>query len=357
MTLPFISVIMPVRNEGAFLRRSLGCVLAQDYPAERMEIIVADGMSTDHTREILQELQSQHAYLRVVDNPGKIVPTGMNIALAQAKGEIIVRVDGHCEIEPNYCTRCVEHLQNPEIDGVGGPVITLGDNDIAHAISIAMSSGFGVGGSAFRTIMNNDTPNNPAADITLLSDTIPFPAYRRSTIDRAGPYDEELVRNQDDEYNYRLRKLGAKLLLATNVRSLYFSRSTLYSLWRQYFQYGYWKVRVMQKHPLQMRLRQFAPAAFILAIITSLAIAPFSMLGVGAFCFLISLYILGNVLGTVTNMKRGENWRVVALLPVCFAILHFSYGSGFLLGLVRFCHRWGDRSTRAKALPIPVSPG
>src|SRR5262249_32897032 len=147
--LPFISVIMPVRNEGNFMRRSLGAVLAQDYPHDKMEIFVADGMSTDNTRAVIAEMAAAHPALKVqvVDNPGKIVPMGMNIAMAKASGEFIVRVDGHCEVAPDYVSKCIEHLSADHVDGVGGPIDTIGENPLSQTIAIAMSSPFGVGGS------------------------------------------------------------------------------------------------------------------------------------------------------------------------------------------------------------------
>jgi succinoglycan biosynthesis protein ExoA len=319
---PLVSVVMPVRNEAHFIVRSLGCVLAQDYPADRLEIIVADGESTDETAAIIRQLQTAHAQLRLIQNPGRIAPTGLN-----ARGSIVVRVDGHCEIAPDYVRRCVEHLQRGGVDGVGGPLETIGENRLAQAIAAAMSSTFGVGNSAFRTLKER----------TLLTDTIAFPAYTRAIIERAGPYDEELVRNQDDEYNYRLRKLGARLLLAADVRSRYFSRSSLRSLWRQYFQYGYWKVRVWQKHPRQMSLRQFIPPVFVLTLGLGLLLSPWLALPL---VLLSACYLIANLLASCLTARRTR-WLYLPLLPIIFATLHLSYGAGFLSGLMLFARRWG----------------
>jgi succinoglycan biosynthesis protein ExoA len=328
----FVTVIMPVRNEAAFIGRGLGAVLAQDYPRDRIEIIVADGMSSDGTREIVRSLQIEHPEIRLIDNGGGIVPTGMNAALAQARGEVIVRVDGHCEIAPDYVSRCVRHLQAKDVDGVGGPIDTIGETRSARAIALAMSSKFGVGGSAFRTIKNQ----------TMFTDTVAFPAYTRAAMTMAGLFDEELVRNQDDEYNYRLRKLGARILLASDVRSKYYSRGTLRSLWSQYFQYGYWKVRVLQKHPRQMCARQFVPFAFVAALLLTLMGATVSSVGAWLFGVLALFYVCANLGASVATARRGE-WSSLPLLPLAFGILHFGYGFGFLLGLVSFRKRWRDR--------------
>jgi glycosyltransferase involved in cell wall biosynthesis len=329
-----VSIIMPVRNEADCMERSLGAVFAQDYPPERMEVIVADGTSTDGTREIVERWAQSRPRLTLVDNPGGIVPTGMNAALAVARGEIVVRVDGHCEIAPDYVSRCVGHLETAGVDGVGGPVETVGKTPTARAIALAMSSRFGVGNSAFRTVR----------ETTELADTVPFPAYPRALIERAGPYDEELVRNQDDEYNYRLRKLGARLLLAQDVKSVYYSRSSFRSLARQYFQYGFWKVRVLQKHPRQMRRRQFAPPLLVAALLFGLASSPFSAWGWRWLGAVAVLYALALALASFVAARRG-GWRLLPLLPPAFATLHFAYGSGFLAGLVRFWNRWGARGS------------
>ncbi len=329
MELPFVSLIMPVRNEAAYIARSLGAVLAQDYPADRLEILVVDGMSDDGTREAVRALQATRPTLHLIDNPARIVPPALNIGLRHARGEIVVRVDGHCEIAPNYVSHCVSHLLEDGIDAVGGPIETVGETDEAQAIALAMSSWFGVGGSAFRTIQ----------DRALLVETVAFPAYPRETLGRLGPFDEELVRNQDDEYNYRLLKSGGRILLSPDIRSRYYSRSSLRSLWRQYYQYGYWKVRVMQKHPRQMRLRQFVPAAFVAALVGSAALGalfrPFWWL----LALTLALYAVADLAASL-SLGQAHGWRYAPRLLIIHPILHLSYGLGFLAGLARFAGRF-----------------
>ncbi len=328
---PFVSVVMPVRNEEHFIARSLAAVLSQDYPSDRMAVIVADGMSDDQTRAIAMSFVSQHPCLRLIDNPGRIVSYGLNAALRIARGDIIVRVDGHCEIAHDYVSRCVEHLKRNDVDCVGGPIETIGENHLAQVIAMAMATPFGVGGSAFRTVR----------DKSLFVDTVAFPACKARVIRRAGFFDEELVRNQDDEYSYRLRKLGGRILLAPDVRSRYYSRGSLRSLWRQYFQYGYWKIRVMQKHPRQMSLRQFVPPIFVLVTLLTLLLSAVSAISMWLFLGVLTAYILANLAASIFT---GTNLRSLVVLPVVFATLHFSYGSGFLWGLVKFWNRWSDNN-------------
>lgn len=327
-----ISIILPVRDEGNYIGAALDAVLAQDYPTEQMEILIADGMSTDGTREIIREYQQKHGNIKLLDNPGKIVPTGMNIALRQALGDIIIRVDGHCVIAPDYVSNCVKHLVEDGVDGVGGPMESIGETPLAETIALAMSSPFGVGNSAFRTTTGK----------TKLVDTVPFPAYTREIIRKAGLYDEELVRNQDDEYNYRIRELGGKLMLAEDVRSKYYSRGSFIKLWKQYFLYGYYKVRVLQKHPRQMSLRQFVPPLFVLSLLGSLLLTLFVMWGWFILTIVAGSYLLANIIASM-NTASKKGWHFFILLPIIYSTIHVSYGTGFIAGLFKFWNRWSDK--------------
>lgn len=339
---PLVSVIMPIRNEADFIARSLGAVLAQDYP--RLEVLVADGMSTDLTRTIIAQLVSSSGIaVSIIDNPGGIVPTGFNAALAHAKGDIIVRVDGHTVIAPNYLRMCVDTLQRSGADNVGGRMNPIASGRFGEAAALATSSPFGVGGGRFHYSEREEWV-----------DTVYMGAWRRDVFERIGAFDVELVRNQDDEFNYRLLSHGGQILLNPAITSRYYNRSTPRSLWRQYFQYGYWKIRVMQKHPRQMRMRQFAPPGFAAALIGSGLLATRFSSGRTLFGFVIGAYTLANGAASAwTASRRG--WRHLPLLPFVFAILHLSYGLGFLWGLVRFWKRWmifGVGATHASPLQI-----
>jgi succinoglycan biosynthesis protein ExoA len=338
--LPPVSVIMAIRNEAGFIATSLGAVLGQDYPRALLEVIVADGCSDDGTKEIVEAMALADGRVTLIENPGRIVATGLNQAVAAARGEVLVRVDGHCEIAADYVRCCVTHLQRGEVAGVGGPLDTIGGTPVACAIAAAMSSTFGVGNSAFRTLKGTSR----------LVDTIAFPAYAREVVDRAGPFDTELVRNQDDEYNYRLRGLGCRLLLAADVRARYYSRSSLRSLCRQYFQYGYWKVRVLQKHRRQMSPRQFAPPAFVLALLV-LPLMPYGSL---VWTGMVGLYALMSLRASAALASQLPGVKPMLILPLAFAILHVAYGSGFLVGLLHFWNRWGrSQAPRGVGAPAP----
>jgi succinoglycan biosynthesis protein ExoA len=350
-----VTVIMPIRNEAAFIERSLGSVIAQDYPGQLMEIIVVDGMSDDGTREIVRnlidreqnksrkgEVQEQASPgaepFLILDNPSRIAPFAFNIGLKRAGGDVIVRVDGHCEIPPDYVSRCVDELIKSGADCAGGLIKTVGETLAAECIGVAQSSLFGVGGAAFRT--GQTSPG--------LTDTLAFGAYRRSVFERHGTFDVEFVRNQDDEFNYRVLHAGGKIWLDPSIEAIYYSRGSLSGLWKQYFQYGFWKVRVLQKHPLQMRLRQFVPPVFVGLVLLSALAAPvlpaFAYLGLG----LIALYAIALVAASVLTARR-VGWHSVMIVPLAFVALHWGYGLGFLTGLLKSWNRWGTHTKTPSA--------
>lgn len=334
---PFISLLMPVRNEGAYIRHSLEAVLNQDYPQEQIEILIADGLSTDGTRRIIQEYQAEHPNIRLIDNPGRIVPTGINAALRRARGEIIIRVDGHTLIAPDYVSRCVEALQRSGAENVGGRMDAVGEGAFAGAVVLATSSPFGVGGARFHYSEKEEWV-----------DTVYMGAWPRRVFEEIGLFDEELVRDQDDEFNYRLREHGGKILLSPKIKSKYTVRSTPKALWKQYFQYGFWKVRVLQKHPRQMRPRQFVPPAFAAGLLGAGILAVLFPWGRFLLLAVAGSYLLANLAASLlTASKNG--WRHLPLLPLVYAILHLSYGLGFLAGLVKFAHRWGDKHGKVPA--------
>ncbi len=331
---PTVTVIMPVRNEGTFIARSLGAVLEQDYPAELVQVLVADGMSDDQTREIVEQLAREHPdhAVEIVDNPGGIVPTGFNAALSRASGQVIVRVDGHTVIAEDYVSACVTALEESGADNVGGRMDAQGQGRVAAAIALATSSPFGVGDAQFHYASGEHWV-----------DTVYLGAWRREVFDRVGSFDPEMVRNQDDEFNYRLRAAGGRILLTDRIRSRYYSRASMRKLFRQYRQYGFWKVRVLQKHPKQMSLRQFVPPVFAAAVVGGAVLAPASRGVRRVWAATLAAYGLAAVSASV-SVARRSGWRHLPLLPVAFAAMHFGYGGGFLVGLLRFAHRWRDRT-------------
>lgn len=331
-SLPFVTIILPIRNEAYFIDRCLHMVFAQDYPHQFFEILVVDGMSTDDTRKIVSCLQMRHKHLFTLNNRAQIVSPALNLAIQKARGEYIIRLDGHTLIASNYVRKCVEILQRTQAENVGGRMNAVGESYTGEVIAAATSTPFGVGGARFHYSEKEEWV-----------DTVYMGAWPKSVFQKVGLFDEELVRNQDDEFNYRLRKMGGRILLSPEIKSQYYNRSSLRSLWRQYFQYGYWKVRVLQKHPRQMSLRQFIPPLFAASLGIAFLLAFFIPFGRLLLALSAGLYLGANLLASVwTASRRG--WAYLPMLPIVFAILHLSYGTGFLTGLVKFARRWGDKT-------------
>jgi cellulose synthase/poly-beta-1,6-N-acetylglucosamine synthase-like glycosyltransferase len=326
---------MPIRNEEAFIERSLGAVLAQDYPPERMQVLVADGMSDDRTREIVKEVVRDHPQYRVemIDNPGRIVPTGFNAALARARGDVIVRVDGHTVIAPDYVSECVAALATSAADNVGGRMDAKGHGAIGQAIALATSSPFGVGNSRFHYATGEHWV-----------DSVYLGAWPRNVFERVGTFDPEMACNEDDELNYRLRARGGKILLTDRIRSRYFNRTSLGAVYRQYRQYGMWKVRVLQKHPRQMSARHFVPAVFVGVVGGGAALAPASQVARRIWAGTVGAYGLATLVASA-SIARRSGWRHLPGLTIVFAALHLGYGLGFVAGLIKFRRCWRDRTS------------
>lgn len=331
--IPFVTIIMPVRNEVDFIERSLTALVQQDYPLDHLEILVVDGDSDDGTRQYVAHYLEQNpsslpqATIRLLNNLARYMPTGFNLALRQARGDIIIVVGGHCLIASDYVRQCIDILAQTGADCVGGPMVTQGGTYTAQAIAQAQSTPFGVGGVAFRTGQNQGG----------YVDTVAFGAYRREVFSRIGNFDEELIRNQDDEFNFRLTQAGGKIWLDPSIQSIYYSRATLPRLWRQYYQYGLYKVRVIQKRKAVPSWRHLVPALFVLSLCLSLIMTVFTgkLRWLGS---VVAPYLGANLLATTWAAR--QNWALGPMLPLAFATLHLAYGFGFLAGLCRWRSYW-----------------
>ena len=315
------TVIMPVRNEGPHMRDSLEGVLAQDTSPDAFEVLVVDGMSTDQTRDVVREVMTRHPNVRLLDNPGRIVPTAMNVGIAEARGEFIVRVDGHCVLEPMYIRNAVLALRNSGCQGVGGSMVATGTGFWGEAIATATSTSFGVGNARFHY-------SDQEGD----ADTVYLGAYRRDYLREIGGYDPRFVRNQDDELNYRIRAQGGRVYYTPKMRAIYQVRKSLPLLFRQYFQYGLWKMPMYRKtaHPVQPR--HLAPSVFVVAWLAPLFLAPWApaVLSVSAAALALHLAV-GALFALRTRPLRPSNLG----MPVVFLTLHTAYGLGFLAGMLR----------------------
>jgi succinoglycan biosynthesis protein ExoA len=321
-SLPFVTVIMPVLDEATFINQSLGAVLAQDYPSDRLEILVIDGGSNDETCEIIHGMMREHPNVQLLDNPRRIQAAALNIGILAVQGDIIIRIDGHTIIASDYVRACVNYLVQDKADNVGGMMRPVGTTYVGQGVALATSSPFGIGGSKFHY-------SDREQDV----DTVYLGAYWRKTFDRIGLYDEDFRINEDYELNYRLRKAGGKILLSPAIKSTYTPRSSLPSLWRQYFQYGRWKIRTLQKHPASLHWRQVVPPLFVGILLVSVLSGFFWPPIHWLFAFIAGCYLLANLVASTIVAGRG-GWRYLLILPLVFASIHFAWGLGFWYGLM-----------------------
>lgn len=319
--LPFLTVVMPVRNEEAHLSACLDTVLGQDYPRDRYEVLVAEGASTDRTRAIILDYARRDPRVRLVENPEGIVSTGLNRAVRAARGGIVVRMDGHAEFSSDFLLRNIEILSSrPEVWSCGGPIIHVGVSSFGKAAALAMSHPLGVGNAAHRF-----------ADYEGYGEGAAFPAIRKWVFDRVGYFDEELVRNQDDEFNFRMTQAGGKVFISPKVRYRYFVRESPGRLWRQYFQYGYWRIPVLKKHRRPTTLRQLAPSVFFLGS----GVLGVVGLGIGNAVLALALptAYVSVLLVAGALLARGRGAAVGSRVPAALAIMHAGYAAGIAYGL------------------------
>lgn len=333
---PSVSIIIPCYNEQATIRLLLDALLKQNYPLPAVEVIIADGLSTDRTRAEISAFQTEQPGLavRVVDNPKRTIPSALNTALDAASGEIIVRLDAHSIPEPDYIRRCVDNLVRGCGDNVGGIWLIRpgGSGWLARSIAIAAAHPLGVGDALYRF-------TNQAGPV----DTVPFGAFRRELLARIGGFDESLLTNEDYEFNVRIHQSGGTVWLDPAIRSTYFARATLGALARQYWRYGYWKARMLRRYPGTLRWRQVLPPAFVigllglglLTVIFALAHWPMGAALAGGTLAVVLLFYLGVLFfaGLQAAIRKRDSGMVVGV-PLAIATMHLVWGSGLLYSLL-----------------------
>ena len=321
---PIVSAVIPCRNERFHIESCVRSVLEQQGIAQGLEVIVADGMSDDGTREILARLSREDDRLRVIDNPARTTACGMNLGIRHARGEFIAIMGAHSDYAIDYLSAALEVSRATGADNVGGSMVCRGESWLQQAIAVAHHSPFSVGGARW-----HDTEYEGPAD------TVFGGVYRRQVFDRIGWFDERLLRNQDDELNLRLIRAGGRIWHSPAIRSSYCPRASLAALFRQYLQYGYWKVAVMKKHRRPAALRHVVPGLFLL---TLLVLPPLALLYaplLHLWLVLVGTYAAANIGAAVVAAARS-GWRFLPALPVVFACYHFGYGLGFLRGVLDF---------------------
>lgn len=319
-----VSIIIPTRNEEGFIINTLNSIMAQDYPANLVEVIIADGDSDDATRSLITEYITDHENVMLIDNPERVVPFALNYAIEKASGGVIVRLDAHSKYPVNYVSRLVTELENTGADNVGGVWVTTPANDgiVATAIALATSHPLGIGDASYRL-------ENPEIKEV---DTVPFGCFPKTIFDRIGLFDTDLIRNQDDEFNGRIIKNGGKIFLIPDVEIEYYARASVSTMMKMFFQYGLFKPLVNVKLGSPATLRQFVPPLFLLFLLFGFIIPfmPFALQGLWSLGFV--LYVLLTVLVGLKIAISNKRISLFWLLPWLFPLIHISYGWGYIKG-------------------------
>ena len=340
---PSVTLVVAMRNEGPNIERCLASIAAQDYPADRWEVFAFDGESTDDSVAIARAFMEGRPGWTVRTNPRRIQAAAWNAGIQAASGEVMGIVSGHAELGPGYVRSAVDALLRTGADMVGGPVRAVADGTIGTAIAIATSTPFGVGGARHHYL------TEPAE-----VDTVFMGVARRETWLRY-PFDEEFVRNQDDELSYRLLDDGGRIVCDPAIESSYRSRSTLRGLWRQYFDYGCWKVRVLQAHPRQARIRHLVPLALVATVGGSALLGLISRKARRAAVLELGLYAAATGAAAV-RYRDGDRPGSAPRVAIVYPVVHFAYGAGMLRGLWRFRRRFVGPQRHAPGLQAPDAP-
>lgn len=319
-----LSVICPIYNEEKHIAKCIDSILSQDYPKDDLEIIFVDGISTDKTRDIVKEYIAKYHFIRLIDNPRRIVPSAMNIGVKASRGDIIIRLDAHAIFPSNYLSHLVLYINKLDAENVGGVCRTLPADDsiVGRSIAHVLSSRFGMGNSDFRV----------GADSIKEVDTVPFGCFRRDLFERIGYFDEELVRNQDDEFNGRIIKNGGKIYLLPHLVIDYYARDKISKVYKMFYQYGLFKPLVNKKLGSPVTIRQFFPLVFVLGLILGPMSFFVSNIFVWLYLSILCLYIL---LATYFSSKNSIRLKEVLIINWIYFIVHFAYGWGYINGILK----------------------
>jgi len=329
MNLPFVSILLPFRNEEAFIRDCLISLIGNGYPEDSFEILAIDGMSSDNSVECVQNVISAHPQIRLLENRNKNTPSGLNIGVSAARGDVLIWVGAHARYAKGYIQNSVVLLDQKGAASVGGVIEAVGQTRVGKAIACAAKSPFGVGNAYYRIA------RKPA-----WVDTVFGGCWRKKDVIAIGGFDESWLVNQDYEFNFRLRANIGKIYLSPDIRCVYFVRDSFRMLVRQYFRYGFWRVRTLARHPGSLAVRQLVPPVFVLSLLATLG---FLISGYSYIPFLAVLLVYFAT-ATVWALLAKKCRRKALLVIWGFWLMHTAWGTGFLAGLVagafRTFRRW-----------------
>lgn len=319
-----VSIVIPVYNEEKFIEGLINSLLKQDYDKEKIEIIFVDGNSSDKTVEIInKKLANEKLQYRVMSNPKKITPKSVNMGIKEAQNDIIIRLDAHSEYPINYITKCVYYINNTDADNVGCLSKAEGKTKIGKAIANVVSSKFGVGNSGFRIKENSG-----------YVDTVPFGTFRKELFDKIGYFNEELIRSEDNEFNYRIRKNGGKVYLFNETEIIYYPRDTIYKLMKMGFQNGEWATYTGYIIPGTMGIRHFIPLLFVLGLIAGIIITALHLKALTiAFFSVLAIYFIIDLLFTLKSVIKDGIEQLICF--IIYPLFHISYGIGSIFGIFK----------------------
>jgi glycosyltransferase involved in cell wall biosynthesis len=338
--LPYVTIAMPCLDEERYIEACLRSVLAQNYPAERLEILVADGGSTDRTRAIVERVAAEAPRIVLVDNPARLQAAGLNEAIRRSRGDVIVRMDVHAEYAPDYVRKCVEVLERTGADNVGGAQRAHATTPFQRALCAALESPLGVGGARYRSEANEG-----------FVDTVFLGAFSRKVFEEVGLYDPRAITNEDAELNQRIRAAGGRVYLSRDIVVHYSPRDSARKLARQYYRYGRGRARTLLKHRRLVSIRPFIPFMMVAtgsALVATSMLQPFTPAA-------IALY-LAMTGAEAVRVGRKLGWAKVPLVWTMFPVLHVAHGVGVAAGLARYLRGpdWGEPE-RITSRPQPLS--
>lgn len=321
-----ISIIIPCRNEEKFIGRCLDSVIKQDYPKEDMEILVVNGASQDKTEEIIDDFAGKYPFIKLLENPRKFTPFGLNIGIKTVKGDIIIRMDAHALYEKDYISKCVEHLKESGAENVGGAIETLPADETltAKAIAFSLSHPLGVA-SLFR--LGSQKP--------IEVDTVFGGCYKKEIFQKMGSFNEKLIRSQDLEFNLRLRKAGGKILLFPDIVAHYYASANFKDFAKHNFSDGLWVTYPLRFKIKAFSLRHFIPLLFVLSVILSFSLSLILEHFFLLFLFIVIFYSLTILFFSFKIAEKEKDLRYLFLMPVAFFCRHFIYGLGSIVGLFK----------------------
>lgn len=345
LRLPTVSIVIPMRNEEHCIARCLDAVLGQTYPPPSMEIIVVDANSQDGSRAIVTDYARRDARIKLLSNPTGTIPTGLNVGIRAARGEVIARVDARTLLASDYLRTAVDLLASTHADNVGGPVRSITPTLRGRVLALAWGSRFGLGGASarYRECAEHWT------------DTVYLGVYPRKVFEAIGLYDEKILQDEDTELNYRLRSQGGRILMSPRLRSYYLNSPSLRRFAWKNLLFGYSKVGVCQKYPRMMNWRHFVPPLFVAGLALGPLLGRVHWLFGAAWIICVGSYLMACLGVTGFYLFQGQG-RATMLLPLVFPVLHLSWGAGFLAGTVRFFSRWFRHEPQPPPLPQKSAP-